>query len=95
MTRVLFAKTKFGYPILAIGGFTDSIQNDVDMNGDSAYDVGLNVQVINSEPSGIYLWEGEYPWGGEMGPEIKTRSIRSANLADITELGMRSLCLEI
>lgn len=96
MTRILFAKTKWGYPILAIGGNIDALKADIDMSGSTLEDLDEpDVRCIKDEPNGIYLWEGEYLWGDEWGYQIKTRSIRSANLADISELGLRSLCLEI
>jgi hypothetical protein len=92
MTKILFAKTPWSHPILAIGGNIDALKSDIEMEGsdlDNLYEP--DVSCIKNEPNGIYLWEGEYLWGDEMGPQVKTRSIRSSSLADISELGLRAL----
>lgn len=92
MTRILFAKTKWGYPILAIGGNTDVVKQDIDMAGSTLDDLDyIDIKSLESEPTGIYLWEGEYLWGDKWGYDIKTRSIRSAKTSDFVELGLRSV----
>lgn len=92
MTKILFAKTQWGYPILAIIGNIEALKADIEMSGSTLDDLDEpDVSCIKSEPNGLYVWEGEYLWGDEWGCQIKTRSVRSANLADIMELGPREL----